>query len=572
MFFQRIAQSVVVFAGVLAFAATAAPLLAQSETLPRVGPELGAASNLSQGQQAGFFITARQLGVTNLRDGMNWGRVERHVGSYDFNDPRTTYPQTVDASGMGLTVVLNWGNPLYDNGATPMSEAALMALSDYVTRLLETYPFIESIEVGNEFNGTNFVRGPIAEMSPLERAEAYVPFLEAITVAAKRVDPDIRISGGATHSIAAGYLWRILDAGGADFLDTLAIHPYTTDAEQLARQIKVLRRHPAASDLPIEMTEFGTQDPAGAASHFVRNYCQMALSGVSRAVWYPAASRDDGLVGLFDPDGRVTGAGKAFRLIAAHMEGRPVIDLGEDSFTYGCQFGDSTLALWGVPREVRLAAGIRALDAEGHSVNGPVMLSETEPLVIIMDSAKPLAEALSLGSHDVVADTYHQFAFPLAQEAHAEGDGFARFARRGDKDLPLTTMPGQQDRGVPWFPYRGNPDYARLRLTSDLLIPAGHPKQPIEIVHQFVAKHAQSVDIHLKLSVSDRSEDGVMLVALINDELLREYELVPGGTLEDVQTSVDLEPGDVLEISVGPNRSSVGDVTQYRFTLRDADA
>jgi hypothetical protein len=104
------------------------------------------------------------------------------------------------------------------------------------------------------------------------------------------------------------------------------------------------------------------------------------------------------------------------------------------------------------------------------------------------------------------------------------------------------------------------------------LIPAGHPKQPIEIVHQFVAKHAQSVDIHLKLSVSDRSEDGVMLVALINDELLREYELVPGGTLEDVQTSVDLKPGDVLEISVGPNRSSVGDVTQYRFTLRDADA
>lgn len=528
------------------------------------GPTLSAASNLAQGRQRDVIRFARALGVGNFRDGINWRRAEPRPGAYDFSDSRTGYPATLKRQGATAGVVLNWGNPLYDGGDTPHSEEALEAFGAFAAELVGRFEAISSLEIGNEFNGTNFVRGPIAKMSPLERARAYVPMLEAGATAARAERPDIRILGGATHSLPAGYLWEMLDAGAAEWMDALAVHPYTTPAEQLVRQIEVLRRHPTARDLPIEVTEFGTPDPELAGAHFVRNYCQMALAGVTRAAWYPLNERGDDMVPLFTSKGRITTAGRAYKLIATHMEGRPVADAAPDPFTYGCRFGEDVLVLWGEPRALEVPEGAVVLDAVGQPAEPPYTLSPDRPLVV---TDLPPGAASNLGPQPVLADSYHQFAYPQdGGAASVPDDPFERFARRGGREIPLKTLPGQQAPGTPWVPYRGNPDLGAVRLTADTLLPGGWSGRPVEIVHRYTAPEAMVFDLDATFALIGASEDGIALRVTANGELLEEAS--GRDPIEIRENDIRLEAGESLEIAVGPNGSSKGDVTRYQITIR----
>ncbi|TDL81112.1 hypothetical protein E2L08_07175 [Palleronia sediminis] len=536
-----------------------APLGAET---PARGPALAAASNLSQGWQPEALAAAERLGVGHLRDGMEWRRVEPVAGLRDFRDPRVRYPDALARAGIGATVVLNWGNPAHDDGATPHSDAGLAAFGAYAGALVLRFPGIDALEIGNEFNGVNFVRGPLQEMAPLDRARAYVPLLRAAARAAREARPGVRILGGATHSIAAGYLWAVLDAGGAEWMDALAIHPYTTPAEQFRRQVAVLRRHPAAADLPIEITEFGSPDPDTAADHFLRNYCQMALAGVVRAAWYPLNRRGDGLVPLYGEGGQATSAGQAWRLIAARMEGRAVRDAAPGRFSYGCRFGADTLVLWGERREVAVTPGTVVLDARGAPSAPPHALDPEAPLVFVADDVEA---AVSPARVSRLADSLHQFAFPAGAELRAGDDGFARFARRDGVEHPLVTLPGQERRGVPWFPYRGNPDLGRVRLTHDSLLPGGRRGHETEIVHRWIAPENGPVRVTARFAVAARSADGIAVRLTLNGA-----SVARGAGHDPIRfdTVLDLSAGDRIELAAGPNGNADGDVTRYRIVLQ----
>ncbi len=540
----------------------AAPVAAE---LPRRGPDIAGASNMSQGRQKGMLSLADRLGIRDYRDGFDWNRAEPAAGSYVFDNIRTTYPADLEKVGAVASVNLNWGNGNYDGGDTPHSPEAIAAFGRFAGELVERFDAIEAIEIGNEFNGRNFVRGPLREMKPLQRARAYVPLLEAAAREIRREDPEIRISGGATHSIAVGYLWEVLDTAEPGVMDTLAIHPYTTPAEQFVRQIEVLRRHPRAAELPLEITEFGTPDSSDSANHFLRNYCQFALGGTLRAAWYPLSQRGDGMVPLFYKDGRISPAGRAVTLALRHFEGRPVEDAAQgDGFTYGCRFGSEALVLWGAPRAIEPAPGLQALAADGRAWEGALVLDPVRPIVFVAGADGALPE-VSLASQSLRAESYHQFAYPLADEAQAEGDGFARVARWHGEERPLETLPGQQRSGVPWFPYRGNTSLGSVRLTAESMLPWKREGQPVEIVHRYTATARENLDLTARFAPSDRSMDGITLRITVNGETL--HDDAGAGPFEIDRLPVDLARGDELEIVVGPGASTDGDVTAYRMSL-----
>ena len=538
--------------------AVACPALAE----PMKAPSLGAAINLSQGVQPGLVEQARALGLLHLRDGMNWGRVERAEGVYSFEGPRTRFPDTIGQTGSAVTIVTNWGNPIYDNGDTPYSPHALRALSDYVAALTGRFPAIDGIEVGNEFNGVNFVRGPLRKMTSTERARAYVPMLRAASKGAKAARPDLRVLGGATHSLPGGYLWQIMDDGGADYMDALAVHPYTTLAEQFVRQMAVLRRHPVLAQLPVEVTEFGTPGAGRAPAHMLRNYCQFALGGVTRAIWFPGNLRGEKMAPLFTPKGLVTPAGRAFQLISGRMAERSVMDASDDAFTYGCQFGNDVMVLWGAPRAVKLADGVVALDATGARIAAPAILDPVAPVVLISDQS-PISEAVMLGPQVLVADSFYQFAYPEEDETLVKGDGFERFARKGQKTIPLRTLPGQERSGVPWFPYRGHPDHRDIRLTADSLLPGGDK----DIVHRYTSPSAQILHLRARFAPGERSEDGVKVVVYVGGTERLVAEATAEVPLEIDLPDLALTSGDVIEIAVSDNGTPKGDVTEYRISL-----
>ncbi|SDG96530.1 hypothetical protein [Alloyangia pacifica] len=538
--------------------------IAQADEGQAVGPRLGAASNFSQGRQPGTMELAEKLGVATYRDGMVWDRVESAPGRFVFDDPRTAFAREIAAQGATASLVLNWGNKLYDGGDTPHSAEALAAFGTFAAEVVTQFPEVDSLEIGNEFNGTNFVRGPLKKMPALERARAYVDMLAAASSEARAARPGIRISGGATHSIPVGYLWEVLDAGGAAYIDALAIHPYTTDAEQFVRQIEVLRRHPDAAELPLEVTEFGEPDPSKAASHFLRNYCQFALGGVTHAIWYPLNARGDDMVPLFTKQGQITPAGRAFRLIRENMEGRPVADASQGPFSYGCTFGDAVMVVWGAPRSIEVSEGVSAHDAAGSEVAGPLALSEDEPLVFIAEGGG-ISNKVKFGSTAVIADSNDQFAYPEDTEFQAGADAFERFARRGGKEFPLITLPGQEAKGTPWYPYRGNPDFGNIRLSADGMLPGGRADSPVEIVHRYTAPEDEVIDVASRFAAAKRSEDGVSVRITLNErELFAETGKQP---IKAELSRVTLRKGDQLEVSVGPNGTRKGDLTTYSIRL-----
>ncbi|MFC2966696.1 hypothetical protein [Acidimangrovimonas pyrenivorans] len=529
------------------------------------GPALAADSNFGQGWSPEMLAAAQGLGVRALRDAVYWSLVERD-GEFHFDRKRTSYPDKVAAAGLRMSLVVNNGHPDYDDGKTPHSKRAVAAFARDAAETVKRFPVIDSVEVGNEFNSANFVDGPVKEGGLSQRVAYYAALLKATHDAVKAARPEVRILGGGVHSIPVGYLQRLFALGAAADMDALALHPYSTPPEQLARQIAVLRRLPQAAEMPIEVTEFGTTDAAAAPGFLLRNYCQMALSGVSRAVWFPLNARGDGLEPLVDDTGAATPTGRAYATAARLLEGKPVSDAAPDPFTYACQFGDRALVIWGAPRALHLGrSDLQAFDPSGAPLAPSLLqLSETDPILVTGESPFVLGTDVTLGPQRLIADSYDQYAFPGGRTE----DGFDRYVLAGGKRVELEMRPGQEAPGRPWTPYLAAADNPWVRLQARSLLPGGSSDRPEMIVQSFTAPHAMTLRAEARFTPAQRSADGIEVTVALNDRVLFR------GVGKDPQVfdgkPLTLKAGDTLSFTVGPNGNAKGDVTAYRITLRRA--
>ncbi len=519
-----------------------------AEAQQGTGPALGAASNFGQGLREDILAGARALGVMDFRDAVYWSLVETG-GRARFDDPRATWPDRVAAWGATATLTVNNGHPDYDGGATPTSPQAVAGFARHAARLALRFPNVTGIEVGNEFNSENFVTGPLKGGSLEARIAAGTALLTATRDAVQAVRPEVRVTGVGVHSIPDGWLARQLAQGGVT--DALVIHPYDTPVDHLARQIGVLRRAPGAATLPVEITEFGTQDAAAAPDLLLKGHCEGARAGVSRLVWYPLHPRGDGYLGLLDDKGSPTPVGLTYAWAQKHLAGQPVAPLAPDPFTRGCLYGDHTALLWGAARPVTVPEGARATDAFGRAA--APRLDPDRVLVVTGRGLTP--EVLGFGPQPLVADSFWGFDTP---------GGFVPVARRGDRETELTRRPGQGRGGVPWTPYLGLADDPGVRLTETVLLPGAGTA----VVHRMTLPGdgvALTLDLHL--SPAARSSDGVRLTVRLGDAVLADAPVAPGARLDRTLT-LPPAPGAVLEIAVAPGDSATGDVTGYRFTLR----
>ncbi|MBI1220623.1 MAG: hypothetical protein GC186_18985 [Rhodobacteraceae bacterium] len=533
------------------------------------GPELGAASNFGQHWSAQIFAAAQALGVRNFRDAVYWDEVEQPGGRFAFTTMSTTYPALIAAADDTMSLTVNNGHPAYDGGVTPYTSAGIAAFARDAAETVKRFPAITAVEVGNEINSANFVTGPLKAAPLDQRALDYLAILRAVQDAVKAVNPRVRILGGGVHSIPVGYLAPMFAAGAASAMDALALHTYTTPAEQLVRQIAVFRPLPGAADLPLDVTEFGEPDPAKAPGLLLRNYCQMALAGVGRAVWYPLNPRGDGLTPLIDAAGKATATGRGFQQIAGLMERQPVANAAPDPFTYACLFGTRTLVIWGAPRALHLTrADLRATDPAGAALDpASLTLSETDPITITGSGPLALGTDVTLAPQMVIADSYDQFAYPGIPDQPA--DPFTRVAVEGDQVLPLETHGGQDRQGAPWTPYLGVPGTTFARLTADVLLPGTHADRQVVIVHRFTAPADMTVIAESRLAPASHSEDGIRFDLTLNGAPLDGAVLTTPG--DRTTPPLHLKAGDVLAFAVGPNISPTGDATDYRFTLRRAE-
>lgn len=518
MIVSRQAQALLtaLVAGAIALAGGAASQDASAPETPprsRAPMALGAAANFSQGWSEVTHSAAVELGVEEFRDSILWSDVERTPGEYSFTQRKTQYPERLAESGGHLVLTVSGSNPLYDDGQTPHSPEAVAAFARFVAAVVRQYPAISAVEVGNEFNSGDFVTGPVRAGGIGQRAGYHIALVEAVAREVRRIRPDLPILGGATHSLPAGYLWSVLERADPGLIDGLAVHPYTTDVDQLPAQTGVLRRNPRARSLPLHVTEYGTKSEADAPDHMLRGYAAMASLGFAALHWYPLNERADGMVPLIRRDGSVTGAGEAFRFIRAQLSSRIARDISPDPFTFVHAFappgaGDDRLVLWGEPRKITLVRGdILAFDARGNRLD-PAQLALSADHAVVLAGPGPirLGEDVLLDCTTLVADSFYQFSYPQ-RGGQIPPSAFASTLRIGGEERALGTMPGQQRAGVPWVPYLGVAGEQGMRLTAERIVLAGGPAGGAALLQRWVPEGAGPLRIEAEFTPIARGPD-----------------------------------------------------------------
>jgi hypothetical protein len=551
-------------AGVFAFAALCAPVVAQDVVS---APRLGVSSNFGQGLSPDMLDFSRALPVTEFRDEVFWSEVERTDGQYSFERDKTNYPDRIAEFGGGVTLIMNNGHPAYDNGQTPSSDRAVAAFARYAGAAVARFPAVTAIEVGNEVNSDTFVSGPLWTADFPERAAVYTKLLAATATAVRVVDPDIRILGGAAHSIPLAWFSALIDAGALAYMDAIVLHTYTSAPEQVRRQISLLRELPGLENFPIEVTEFGRSDADFAPATLLNNYCQMALAGVTSVMWYPLSPRGDGLTPLLNDRGRITDVGRTYRLIEAELTGRPVRDVAPDRFTYACLFGDETLVIWGAARPVYLTGpGMQARDVTGNALPLDSLTLSRDTPVIITSQGGPieLGKSVTLGPQQVIADSYDQFAYPGARSAGV--DPFNRFARQKGKDIELETRAGQERNGVPWTPYLGTDHDGVVRAEAGQVFPSAWGDDAIDVIYRYTTETPVRFDLTIEIAPDAKSTDGVKLTVKRDNRLLGTRTITTAQKM--AFSNLTLQPGATLDIIVGPGASAKSDLTRLRVTLR----
>lgn len=529
---------------------------------------LGAASNFSQGWNEAMFSAALALPLTNWRDSIRWADVEKTKGQYTFETPMTRFPERLAAGGARLTLTLNWGNPLYDGGQTPHSPEALAAFSRFVSELVRRYPAIDTIEVGNEINGANFVNGPVKDADLAGRRAYHLAMVVSAAEGVRSAHARVRVIGGSVHSLPGGFLWPLLDAPGATYLQGLALHPYTTPIDQLPAQIGVLRRQSALRKQPLHVTEFGSQNPQTAPDELVRSYATLASRGAAEMDWYPLGERGDGFVPLLRRDGTATTAGRAFRFVTEQLASMPARNLSPDPFTFIHAFGPNLWVVWGAPRAIRLdPVAVTALDATGARIdNAGLKLDEAR--VLILRGRKPLVlgENVSLDCSPLVADSFLGFTFPDDPVRPSRAPpGFTAYAQTATGRVPLATMPGQQNDGVPWTPYLGRKDAALPRLAADIALPG----PGAELLLGYRPAHTRTLHIVGEFTAANPGAAGAAISFSGNDGQVSLIQHAPHFLFD---RQVQAQAGRNLTFSIGWNGTARDSATRYRIRVFDPAA
>ena len=195
------------------------------------------------------------FGAGIVRDEMHWRLAEKERGVFEF---LPSYIKLIDYAlerGIHPHLILDYGNPLYDDGKSPITEEGYAAFARFCGEVAKHLKGrVYHYEVWNEYN------------SPFSREEAtpetYAITVKAVSKAMKAVDPNIKITAGVTSSTHAEWIRRMLSYDLYDYVDEISIHPYCISAYPDENQGDVERNAQAIRDI---IAEFGEPKPVWAS-------------------------------------------------------------------------------------------------------------------------------------------------------------------------------------------------------------------------------------------------------------------------------------------------------------------
>jgi polysaccharide biosynthesis protein PslG len=336
------------------------------------------------------MIEAAGMGI--IRMDISWASAEKEPGVYDFSH----YDHLVndmEALGIRILFIIDYGNPLYDDGLSPHSEECRQAYARFCAALAERYADNNIIwELWNEPN--------IHFWKPEPDVEAYMAWCHAVVPAIRKADPDACIIGPATSLIDRSFLKACFERGFLELVDGVSVHPYR-DArkgpETALREYQHLRKlidrmqPEATKSIPIISGEWGytttemTDEQQG--KYLVRQWLANMAAGIPISIWYDW--HDDGRdpeerehnFGTVDWEYNPKPAFTAMRTLIAQLDGffpgkRLPLESGEDFAVLFARGDVRRLAIWttGDAHEITLPEGTRVsggIDWLGNALTPP---------------------------------------------------------------------------------------------------------------------------------------------------------------------------------------------------------
>jgi hypothetical protein len=177
----------------------------------------------------GEMTMLSEAGFRWVRMDLKWDATERERGRYDFS----AYDRLMTAlepHNIRALFILDYGNPLYDNGAPPRTEATRQAFARWAVAAAKHFAGRGAIwEVYNEPNHPTF-------WPPKPRAQEYVELALAVGRAFRVSVPDEKLIGPATSEIDFSFLESCFKAGLLEYWSAVSVHPYRRDDPEAAAQ------------------------------------------------------------------------------------------------------------------------------------------------------------------------------------------------------------------------------------------------------------------------------------------------------------------------------------------------
>lgn len=250
-----------------------------------------------------------EAGFRWVRMDLKWDSTEKEPSRYDFSD----YDRLLSALepyNVHTLFILDYGNPLYDNGAPPRTEATRQAFARWAVAAAKHFAGRGVLwEVYNEPNHSTF-------WPPQPNAQEYVALALAVGRAFRDSAPDEKLIGPSTSEIDFDFLESCFAAGLLEYWSAVSIHPYRrsdpeTAAQDYCRLREMIKAYAPSSkaqspkstvqsqDIPIISSEWGYSSVWRGLSEekqgelLPRAWLTNVANGVSLSIWYDW--RDDGL-------------------------------------------------------------------------------------------------------------------------------------------------------------------------------------------------------------------------------------------------------------------------------------
>ena len=269
-----------------------------------------------------------EAGFRWVRMDLKWEATEKEPGQYDFS-AYDVLIAAIEPYNIHALFILDYGNPLYDSGAPPRTEATRQAFARWAVAAAKHFSGRGALwEVYNEPNHSMF-------WPPQPKAQEYVALALAVGRAFRDAVPGEKLIGPATSEIDFEFLETCLRAGLLEYWAAVSIHPYRrndpeTAAPDYCRLREMIKTYAAvragssgaglsasqsptsnvprpvdntsgsdAKDIPIISSEWGYSSAWRGLSDekqgelLARAWLTNVANGISLSIWYDW--HDDGL-------------------------------------------------------------------------------------------------------------------------------------------------------------------------------------------------------------------------------------------------------------------------------------